>query len=176
MDDINRNTEIGLVYEHLAGAEKPPQSLLTEVSNLKKLENPVTEGEYADYRYQVITDEKFVKLYPEIMAVLTKLQFVPTFAPKAQQDAARKVNDALCAEVVELIVKYEIAYVMMNNIEKELGGNVFSVLKGAVNAMNNRAGDALMDIARKHFDTEDVHMGHIQAYVDAKHAEAGVSK
>lgn len=163
---LNRNQEIGLVYEHLEGMDKPPQKLLTEVSNLKGVENAVTEGEYADYRYQAVNDEKFEALVPEIMAAVSRLKYLKSFVTQAERTAILEHNDAIRVEVCQLIEKHGIPYMLLDNVVSDIGGNISGIFKGAANTLNNKTGEVLMDIARKHFGVAEVTMAEVAQYAE----------
>lgn len=168
---LDRNEEIGLVYEHLNGMELPPQKLLTEVSNLKRVGNPVTEGEYADYRYQAVNDEKFDAMVPEIMAAVSKLKYMKSFITPKQREEIKAHNDAVRIEVCELVEKHAIPYILLDNVLSDIGGNVAGVFKSAVNTLNNKTGAVLMDIAKKRLGVDDVNMAHIAKYAEETYAE-----
>lgn len=173
---LSRNEEIALVYEHLNGQDEPTQKLLTEVSNLKGIANAVTEGEYADYRYQSVNDEKFAALVPEVMAAVSKLQYVKSFLTDQERRAVLEHNDNIRIEVCQLIEKHGIPYILLDNVVADIGGNIAGIFKSAVNTLNNKTGEMFMDLGRKHFDVKEVTMAHVAQYAEdlfaAKKAEA----
>lgn len=173
---LDRNQEIGLVYEHLNGIDQPPQKLLTEVSNLKGIENAVTEGEYADYRYQAVNDEKFEALVPEIMAAVSRLKYLKSFVTQAERTAILEHNDAIRIEVCQLIEKHGIPYMLLDNVVSDIGGNISGIFKSAANTLNNKTGEVLMDIGRKHFNTKEVTMAHVAEYAEKLLSDAKASK
>jgi dGTP triphosphohydrolase len=165
-NQLSRNEEISLVYEHLNGVEDAPQSLLTEVSNLKGIENPVTEGEYADYRYQAVNDEKFYALVPEVMAAVSKLKYLRSFVSDAERKEVMENNDAIRVEVCKLIEKHAIPYILLDNVLTDIGGNIAGIFKGAVTTLNNKTGEMFMDLGRKHFNAKEVTMAHVAEYAE----------
>lgn len=178
---LDRNQEIGIVYEHINGVENPPQKLLTEVSNLKGIEHAVTDGEYADYRYQAVNDEKFEALVPEIMVAISKLKYLKSFVTQAERTAILEHNDAIRVEVCQLIEKHGIPYILLDNVLTDIGGNIAGIFKSAVNTLNNKTGEVLMDLGRKHFNTKEITMAHVAEYAeklfsDAKTAQGEVKE
>lgn len=167
-----RNEQIGRVYESLEGMEKPPQKLLNEVSARKKVKPPVEAGEYADFRYQAITDAKMCALMPEILEAMTKVKFVSLLLSDSDRKKLQEANDAIRVEVAKLIEKHEIPYILLDNVAKEIGGGLQQVVAGAVQTLNNRTGDCFMHLARREFGADDVHMGHVAKYIEKVYADA----
>ena len=172
----NRNTQIGIVFDHLNGKDKPIQDVLTEVSNLKHIDPPVHTNEYADYRYKVETDKKFSVLVPEIMAALGKVRYAPAYMDPEGRKAIIDGNDAVRVEVAQLIEKHGVPYVLLDNIVTDIGGNLQNIIKGAVTTLNNKTGECFMHMARERFGTDDVTMAHIAQYAKEVYDKAEADK
>lgn len=173
---MSRNEEIGLVYGALSGKEEPAQEELTATCANLGIENAVGVDEYADYRYQAVNDERFAALVPEVMAAVSKLQYVRSFLTPAERQAVIEANDAIRVEVCQLIEKHGIPYILLDNVVSDIGGNIAGIFKSAVITLNNKTGEMFMDLGRKHFNTKEVTMAHVGKYAEDLFAKKDADK
>lgn len=129
------------------------QDVLNEYCNLHKIE-PVMVGDFSDYKYQVEHDERMSKMYPLVLAEISKIRWIPEFAPVSVRKAAKEGNDMVRINIVKLFEEHEIPYRLVDTLGQEMGREVGQTITMAGTTAFNKALEVMLLVAQKEFGGE----------------------
>ena len=161
MDDTRRE-QIEKLVERFEGTAIT-QDAINEFCNINKIEPPVTKGELSDYKKQVTQDKIVAKLFPEILAELTKLQYIPEFASRKVRKEMAQKNDEVRVNITKLFEENAIKYRFVSNLSEELGNLVGNTVSSAGTTAFNKALAVMIHITNEKFGG-DFNMKHARDY------------
>ena len=157
-----RREELGLIVANFMG-KAVTQKALDEFCNRIKIEK-ITVGNFADYVTQVEHDAVVSELYPEILAELQKLQYIPEFGTAEQRAKMLEENDDIRVNITKLFERMGVKYTLAEPIGAEIGDLISRTVANAGNTAFNKATEVLLHIASKNFASNHFTMAHVEKY------------
>lgn len=156
-----RREQIQQIVEHFK-RKAPNATVLAEYCKRMKFENLVP-SDFKDYVAQVEHDEKMAKIFPEIMAALQKLVYVPEFAGAEYRKKLNKENDDIRVEIVKILENHGLEYKYAEPTTQELAQLVGGTISSAGKTASNKAAQVMLHLAYKKFGGE-LTMKHVADY------------
>jgi len=172
--DSERKGEIADIVNHFRG--KPvTNEVLTEYCNRQKYE-PITQGQYSDYLYQIENDEKMAKMLPIVLGYFVEyMTYVGEFGTEAEQKARLEGMNELRVKLVQLLEDNDIPYHWAQKLYEEFGSQMKQVMDSAGHVASVKATEVMLHIAREKFG-EEIHMGHVAGYAKETFDKAKAKK
>lgn len=150
--------------------KKVTQDLLTAYCERMKFE-PLTLGDFEDYKYQVEHDAMVSVLFPKILAEIQKITYVPEFATEAERKKIRDANDEVRVSVTKLLEEHAVPYRLVSTLTTELGRMVGSTIEMAGTTAFNKSLEVLLHLAHAKFGA-DFNMKHAADYAQEFYSAA----
>lgn len=162
-----RHIDIQKVYLALNKAEQPGQDALNVASAANAVENPILEGEYSDFVYQMKHDERMQAMLPRVIEILSCLKFVPAFVTPEEKKEIDEANQKLAVKICKLAQECEMPYALIETFKEEMGNLLLGPINMACRVMGNTTVQAMLHCMVKKQDTKELTIGDIGRYVEA---------
>lgn len=156
-----RRAEIRKIVDNFRG--KPlNQKTLTAYCERMHME-VLTMGDYTDFAVQVEHDNMVGKLFPQILAEVQKIQYIPEFASEKVRKELHDQNEEVEINITKLLEKHAVSYRLVSTLTDELAGIVGRTIESGGKRGFNKAMEVLMHLARTKFKGE-MNMKHVADY------------
>lgn len=164
--EVLRDDQIKIVYDELGGVIKAEQEVLNKICAEKQIEPVIEAGEYNDFAYQIESDTKMSALMKDILEALSRIQYLPQGMSAEGRKALLASNDAIRVEIAKLIEKHAIPYILLENVNSEIGTGLKQIVEQAVRVMQNKTAEVLMHIAKSRLNVEELTMREVADYAE----------
>lgn len=148
-----RRSEIRRIVDHFRGKEYH-EKLMGEFCRLQKIE-PLTKNDLQDYTFQADYDDKLVRIVPTLTQLLSRTQYVPTFASVSEIGKLEKANEDIHVRICQLFEQEAIPFTMLDKIGGQIASLVTQYIEQAGNAVYNKAFfQVVLPVLRERFGTD----------------------
>lgn len=162
--DESRRAQIYELVKHFEGKPVTNNSLI-EHCNLNKVTPALTTDDLADARAQVSHDEKMAVFLKDVTEELSKLHYIPEYAPAGERKKMLKDNEEVHYALAKKLEEKGFSYNMVSLIGEEVNKTLTQVVTGASNAIFNKSLQVLLNLARKEFGDE-FNTLHVKEYAE----------
>lgn len=153
--DETRREQIQKIIQHFGG-KIPAAKVLTDYCQRMKISPAVVPSDLIDYTVQVTHDDKMSAAYPEILAEVGKMVYVPEYAGAEYRKKLQETNENIVIEIVKILEKHGLRYHLVEPSLNEMGHFVGGALMQAGKRASNKAIQVMSHLTCKQFGLKDI--------------------
>ena len=141
------------------------QEALNEFCSRRNIE-PMTLGTLDDHIYQVKHDERMAKIYPLVLAEISKMKYYGEYM--SESDVKKKVEelDAIEDAIVAILTEQELPYRLIDTAMREMTGYIEKIFQNSKTRVSNLCVGVMLKVTEKHFGNKEFTVKDAQGFYD----------